>query len=216
MAKAEVIRLQTPPFIMAFPKLFKAEPGGKDKTGALKYSVTAIWDPSKFTDADKRRWDAIKAALNDESMRLFKKPFKDLPEATYKKGLRRNNDREEPFDVKRVGDKAIFANLTSSFKPGVIDINKDDIGPEHGNEDLVYPGCIAIAKVNAYAYNQNGGKGVALGLYNVRVLVSDPKKAPRMDNRRSAAEDFDEDVDADWLELYGAGGPEDDEEDMDL
>lgn len=216
MAKSEAPRLITPPFICAYPKLFKAEPGGKDKKGALKYSVTAIWDPSKFNDADKRKWQAIKDALNDESLRLFKKSFKDLPEATYKKGLRRNNDREEPFDVSRVGDKAIFANLTSSFRPGVVDINKDDIGPEHGNEDLVYPGCIAIASVRAYAYNQGGGKGVALGLNNVRIIGSDVKKYPRMDNRTSAAEEFDEELDSEWLEAYADELEATEEEDMDL
>jgi hypothetical protein len=45
--------LITPVFRVSFPKLFEPE---SYNGGAAKYSVAAIWDPSKFTAAEKKQW----------------------------------------------------------------------------------------------------------------------------------------------------------------
>jgi hypothetical protein len=199
---AKRVRLTTPLFRAHFVNAFKARPGMDG--GSAKYGVTAVWDPSKFTPADKKKWDDILEAIRDAVKADIKKPYEIDAMGSYKTGLRKNSNREEPF----VGAGSVYpdlsaatvlANLTSSFKPGVIDINKDDVSPEEGNEDLLYPGCFARATVNVYTYNQNGGRGVALGLNNLQVIISDEKKAPRFDNKTDAADDFDE-VDDSWLE----------------
>jgi hypothetical protein len=197
--KKDYKRFTTPPFVMAWPGLFVARYQNKEKTGVMKYGTKAVWDPSKFSVKEKALWEAIRAEMNAESMRVHKRPYLEaIKIENFKKALRKNNLQEEPFDPAIVGKDAIFANLTTKNKPGVIDVNKDDIGPEHGNEELVYSGAIAQATVGVFAYkHESGGKGVSLSLFNVRVLNS---KTPRMDNRKSAAEDFDDDVDARWLE----------------
>lgn len=211
--KTEYKRFTTPPFVMAFPNLFVARYQNKEKTGTMKYGVNAVWDPSKFSVREKALWDAIRAEINTESLRVHKRPYAEaIKIENFKKALRKNESREEPFDAKFVGDDAIFANLTTKNKPGVIDVNKADIGPEFGNDELVYPGAIGQATVGVFAYkHESGGKGVSLSLFNVRILNS---KTPRMDNRKSAAEDFDEDIDSRWLEdseedLGGASGGDD-------
>lgn len=196
MAK-EIQRLTTPPFICSFPNAFKAKPGGKNGDGTPKYGVTAIWDKSTFSATDKKRWEALLKALDEESRRAFKKAWKDLNPLVYRRGLRKNGDRENPFEG--FEDSAIFANITSLSKPGVIDINKDEISPEEGNEDLLYPGCLCRATVNVYSF-ENEGKGVGIGLFNIQVISSDEDKYPRLDNRTKAEDDFDDDLDAAWLD----------------
>jgi hypothetical protein len=198
MAK-DTVKLTTPPFIACFPNAFKARPGGKNGTGKLKYGLTALWlDPDAFPEQDKKKWVAILKALSAESVAAFGKKWSELNPAVYRTGIRKNSDREEPFEHPNITPRAMFANITSDYKPGVCDINGNDVGPELGNEDLLYPGCLCRATVNAYSF-KNEGKGVAIGLNNIMILSSNVAKYPRLDNRKGAAEDFDDDVDSSWL-----------------
>lgn len=195
---AELKKYVTPVFRASFVNAFEAramEEGQKPKFG-----LTAVWTPSKFSESDKVRWKKILAALNEESMSRFKKKWKDLP-ANYKKGLR---DGAEKADLEGFGEGTRFANLTSMMRPGVVDVNREPIGPEHGNTDELYSGCYCRATVTVYSYD-NKGKGVALGLQNIQKI----KDGPRLDARTDAAEDFEDDVDSDWLE-----GQEDEDEDL--
>lgn len=192
---SEVKRYPTPVFQASFPEVFtpKSFEGG----GEPKYSLSAIWDPSKFTEADKKKWAAIEAAMDEASLARFKKRVKDLP-ANFKRGIR---DGAERADMEGYGEGKVFANLTTKLKPGIVHVDKGEdgkplpIGPEHGNADLIYPGCYMRATVTVYSYD-NKGKGVALGLMNLQYVG----KGPRLDSRTDAAEDFDDDVDASWLE----------------
>jgi hypothetical protein len=196
-----------------YPNVFRARKSDLDDKAEAKYGLTAVFDPSKFNDKDKERWKALKNALNKASMEAFGKPWDKLPMA--KRGLRNNvmpDTGEKKFDF--MPESAYFANITSKNRPGVVDINKDDIGPEHGNDDSVYSGCFATATVNVFSYN-NKSKGVALSLNNVRILISDPKKAPRRDNRKAAADDFDEEGESDFLSGFEEDEPEVDTEDVD-
>jgi hypothetical protein len=200
-------RLTTPLFRCHYVNAFRARPG--QDGGSAKFGVTAVWDPTKFTPADNKRWAAIIAALSDAVKADIKKPYKIDEMGTYKTGLRKNSNREEPFEgggsiYPKLSPETVFANLTTSFKPGVIDINKEEISPEEGNDDLLYSGCFARATVNVYTFNQGGGRGVALGLNNLQVIISDPDgKAPRFDSKGNAADDFDDEIDDSWLDETG-------------
>jgi len=185
---ADVQKLVTPPFRVSFPNLFEARSvdGGKPK-----YGLSAIWTPSEFTASDKKKWKAILGAMDAEAQSRFKKGLKELP-ANVKKGIR---DGEEK-NLEGYGSGTKFANLTSQQRPGVVDLNKDKIGPEEGNADEIYPGCFCRATVTVYSYD-NKGKGIALGLMNVQKI----KDGERLDSRTDAAEDFEGDeVDDAWLE----------------
>lgn len=185
---AEVKRYVTPVFRLSFPALFEAS---SYDGGPAKYGLSAVWTPSKFSDADKKRWKALMGALDAKSKEAFKKAWKDLP-ANIKRGIR---DGAEKADLEGYGEGTKFANVTTKMRPGVIDASKNPIGPEEGNTDDVYPGCYCRATVTVYSYD-NKGKGVALGLMNVQKVAD----GERLDSRTDAAEDFEDDIDDAWLE----------------
>ncbi len=185
---AEVIRYVTPVFRASFPEVFEAKAfdGGKPK-----FSVSAVWDPRKFSTGEKKLWKGIMAAIDAACLEKFKKKREDLP-ANYKTVPR---DGGEKADMEGYGDGTLFANLTTMIRPGVIDLDKQKIGPEEGNAEQIYPGCYCRATVTVYTYD-NKGKGVALGLMNLQKI----KDGDRLDSRTNAEEDFDDDVDNAWLE----------------
>jgi hypothetical protein len=198
---AEVKRYSTPVFRASFPELFEAV--SMDEGGKKKFSVSAVWTPSLFSDRDKVLWKAIRSAMNDACLGRFKIAFKDLPK-NYNTGLR---DGSERADMSGYGEGTKFANLTTMMRPGVIDLKKNKIGPEEGNADEIYAGCYCRATVTVYSYD-NRSKGVAIGLMNVQKV----KDGERLDSRTDAAGDFDDEVDDAWLEEdEGAGGDFDDE-----
>lgn len=208
--KPKRIRLQTPPFICMWPNLFRAKKSDLEKDNPdakAKYGITAVFDVSKFSPRDKARWKAILAALDAKSMEAFQKPWAKLK--ADKKGLRPNEERDTPFDF--VGDGAYFANLTTTSKPGVVHISEGDVSPEEGNDDLVYSGMWCQATVNVFSYS-NKSKGVALGLNNVRIIVSDEKKAPRHDGRTAASDDFDDEGDSEFLNRFDGDEEEADDD----
>lgn len=192
MAK-DVVKLTTPPFVIGFPSLYSARKGDNDDPDAkAKFGCTAIWTPANFTPKDKELWKRILDALDDESLRVFKKNWKDLP-GNVKRGLRNGNEKP---DLDGFGEGTRFASLTSNIKPGVIDINGADIIDPAD----VFAGCICRATVNVYSY-QNKGKGVAIGLRNVQLIAGEGHpKVRRLDGRGDAAGDFDGEPDASWLD----------------
>lgn len=194
---AEVEKYVTPVFRGSFVNIFS--PQSVDG-GEPKYGLAAVWEPGKFGPKDKARWKKMMQALDAEAKRAFKKGLKELP-ANYKKGVR---DGAEKENLEGFGPGTKFASLTSKMRPGVVDLNGNDISPEEGNADEVYSGAYFQATVTVYSYD-NKNKGVSLGLYNLRKV----KDGPRLDLRTNAAEDFEDDSDLDdgWLD--------EDEDDLD-
>ena len=184
---AEITRFVTPVFRLSFPALAEAASydGGKPK-----FSCSAVWDPRKFSDADKKRWQKIKGALNDEAKVRFKKAFKDLP-ANVKRGLR---DGAEKADMEGYGEGTVFATLSTQMRPGIVDAKRTPLMPEDVANEL-YPGCYCRATVTIYSYD-NKGKGVALGLMNMQKVAD----GVRLDSRTDASDDFEDDIDDEWLE----------------
>lgn len=200
---AEVKRYVTPVFRVSFPNLFeaKAMTGPDGKPGQPKFGLSAVWDPSKFTEKEKELWKILGAALNGAAQEKFKCNFKDLP-ANVKRGLR---DGNEKADLEGYGAGTRFANITSKMRPGVVNLAKEPIGPEHGNADEIYPGCYARATVTVYTYDKIG-KGIAIGLMNVQKV----KDGGRLDSRTDAAEDFEDAVDSAFLDQDEANLSDDD------
>lgn len=186
---ADIITYLTPVFRVSFPHVYTAQ---SVDGGEPKFSLSAIWDPSKFTASEKKLWDALMAAVDAEAKNRFKVPFANLP-ANVKRGIR---DGAEKADLEGYGPGKLFANLTSKMAPGIVDLAGNKIGPAHGNAELFYPGVFARAKVTIYSYD-NKGKGIGLGLNNVQKI----KDGPRLDARTDAAKDFEgAEVDDSWLQ----------------
>ncbi len=189
-----IVKVVTPVFRVSFPSVFTPSSMTNEdgSAGKPKYGVTAIWTPTKFSAKDKARWKQLMSELNRISLEAFKKNWKDLP-ANFKKGVRNGNEKD---GMAGYGAGTAFANLTSNLKPQIALLNGGLVGPEQGNQDMIYPGCYMRATVNAYSYD-NRGKGVALGLNNLQFI----KDGERLDSRTDAADDFDGvEVDDEWLE----------------
>lgn len=199
--KSEVKRFTTPPFVLSYPHIWEAQ--ASDLPGAKpKFSCQAIWTPAKFTDKDKKLW----AAINAEIVRVVKEKFKvqGATRAEVHKNLRDKfegaklgiRDGKARADQKGYGEGTLFASLTSTSPPGVVDLSNNRISPTEGNSDELYPGAMFRATVTVYAYDKNGGKGYALGLGNLQKI----KDGDRLDSRVKAEDDFDEEVDAAYLD----------------
>lgn len=197
----EVIKFTTPVFRVAYAHPFKAT---AMEGGAPKFGLTAIWTPANFSEKDKVLWRAIGAALDDATMRAFKKHWKDL-KAPYKPGVRDGDDTEDRAAMDGFGPGTKFANMTSNFAVGCVDVEKNDISPEEGNADEIYSGCYGRATVTVYSYDIKGGKGVALGIRSFQKI----KDGERLDARGNAANDFGDDIDESWLEANDDDGPVD-------
>jgi hypothetical protein len=176
-----VDKVTTPVFRLSFPQLMEAK--GYDG-GEPKFSLSAVFDPSRFTAREKEQWAAMEALADKASQERFKKNLKDLP-GNFKKPFR---DGAEKADLAGYGEGTVFCNLSSKMRPGVIDKNRNNIT----DADEVYPGCYCRATITAYSYD-NKGKGVAFGLQNV-MKVADGE---RLDSRTDAQDDFDSDYDDD-------------------
>lgn len=210
---ADTERLITPPFVAMFPSVFEARKSKPRKGEAeradnkAKFSVTALWlNPDELPPEDLARWKAILRLLSGVSMETFGKKWSELSPMHYKKGIRENSSLEKPFEHPKLGPKAMFARLTSEYKPDIADIRGKPIGKDFGNDSLIYPGCLMRASVNAYAFKGDDNKGVGLGLNNLVLVSANTSAWPRLDNRRSAADEFGDVDDSAWL------GEEDEED----
>jgi hypothetical protein len=150
--------MNTPEFRVSYPNVFKAkknEMNGKDE-----YSVVALFkkgaDLSALQKAAEEacieKWGADK----NKWPRPLRSPFRDQGERA-KEGV-----LPEGYE-----QGAIFINLKSNQRPGVVDSQVQEII----DTSQFYAGCYAIASFRAYAYGGPGTKfpaGVAFGLGNVQ------------------------------------------------
>lgn len=205
-------RFTTPVFRVSFPNLFEARAGDPDDPNSKKkFGLQAIWTPGKFTAREKELWKAIIKELHAKSKEAFKRPWNELPD-NIKRGLRDGAAKE---GLEGYGEGTRFASLTTSTRPGVIAKDGETrISPDEGNADEIYPGCYARATVNVYSYGTkpgSKGKGVAIGLFNVQKV----KDGPRLDSRVAAEDDFDEELDSQWLDENDGDDFDDGDEDGD-
>ena len=77
---------------------------------------------------------------------------------------------------------AIYLNLKSVNKPGLVDNQVQDII----DSAEFYGGCWARASVSVYAYAQGGNRGVNFGLGNIQKVKDDTP----FGNRTKAQDDF--------------------------
>ena len=169
-------KILTPHFVAAFPNVYTATSYMESEP---KFSVTAIFHPDKFNAKEKRLWANLLSEVDRICMETFKKKASMLPK-NFKLGLR---DGAEKPDLNGFTEDCIFANLSSKFKPDIVDVNGQPVDKSEGR---VYAGCIMRATVTPYAYN-NVGKGYSIGLNNIQLLRWDTS---RIDGRTSASEDF--------------------------
>lgn len=161
-----VTKVMTPEFRVSYPNVFT--PKSFQEGQEAKYSIQMIFD--KGADLSKLKElaaTAVKEKWGDKPPKKMRSPFRD------------GNEEREDAHYK----DTIFMNCSSKFQPGLINERKEEIIDE---KDF-YPGCYAIATVNAYAYEFMGNAGVAFGLQNIMKM----KDGEKLGGDHSAAADFD-------------------------
>lgn len=219
MAKEKANRYITPPFVISYPHLFKAQKG-LNKEAEPKFSCQAIWTPKNFSEKDKKLWSNILKEVTSQLKSTFKVEGAnrlEVQKAVLKKYPKawialRDGTEGDFADRAGYGSGTIFARLHTTTPPGVIDLSGSTIHPNEGNSDEIYPGCIcrATITVSAYDHKESGGKGYVFYLNNVQKI----KDGARLDSRVAAADDFDEEVDGAWLDQEDETGGEDAAEDF--
>jgi hypothetical protein len=152
----------TPEFRVSYPKVFRPE--RNDLNGKDEYSLTALF--AKGADLAKLK-AAVKAAAEkkwgtDQKKwpKNMRSPFRDQAE----RAKTDDDDNEYLPDGYEAG--AIFINMKSTKKPGLVDARNEDIIDDAD----FYGGCYARAQVNAAAYDHKGNAGVSLYLNHVQKL----------------------------------------------
>lgn len=148
-AKKENKKITTPEFRVSFPAVF--EPVSFEG-GAAKYKVNMLF----LKGTDLTQMIALATATADE-----KWPDKSKRPANLRNPFR-DGDVEKPETEGYIDH--MFVAATSKIKPGVVDLQVQDII----NQEEFYAGCYAIATVTCYAYNTAGNAGVAFGLQNIQ------------------------------------------------
>jgi len=186
-------RLLTPPFRVSFPSVFEK---ASYNNGTPRFSVVGLFYPAKFTEADKAKWQAILAKLNEVSIEGFKKPMKDLDRGVFKLPFHKGDEK----DYQGYGDPAMrYCTMANSKRrPQILDTKGNAITSENAEE--FYAGCWARASVNPYWFN-NIGKGLAIGLGNLQKIKDDES----FEGFTSAEDDFGGDS-----EFSGDDGADDD------
>lgn len=189
--------IMTPDFRASYVKLLKAEKNNLN--GKMEYSVVALFPAG--ANLDKLKAAALEACVKKWGADKAKWPQKNPVTGTG--GVRSPfRDQAERGKMDEATQKlilppgyaagAIFINLKSEQKPGVVDENVQDII----DSTKLYSGCWLRATVNAFAYEQKGNAGVSFGLNNVQFVKHDE---PIGGNRTKATDDF--------APIAGAGAP---------
>lgn len=181
MSETSVI---TPPGTASYAFVFNAQPS-MNAGQEPKFSLTVLVDKDEDFKAMKK---AVIAAAE--------KKFGEKARAMIKKGIIKTPFRDG--DIEREDDPLyagkIFFSAKSGTKPQVVDKRLNPIVDEMD----FYSGCVCRASVNAFGYDVNGNKGVALGLNNVQKLG----EGERIAGRKPAADEFDAWGDDDDEDLF--------------
>jgi hypothetical protein len=158
----------TPVGILSYPNLFTTQKNDK-------YSAVLVFQREEDLAP-------IRAALRAAGEKFFGDKLPALlKSSSFKVVLKGKELAQEKYGGQITGAVG-FVNMYATRKPQVVG---PDLAPIE--ESRVYPGCRARAYVNAYAWANDNGKGLSLGL-NAIQIVGD---GPRLDNRKDASEVFD-------------------------
>lgn len=155
--------------------------------GTPKYSVSLIIPKSDTATVSKVK-AAIEAAYEEGQSKL-KGNSRSVPALSVIKTPLRDGDLERPDDPTYAN--SYFINANSATKPGVVDVNCNEII----ERSEVYSGVYGRASINFYAFNSNGNKGIAVGLNNLQKI----RDGEPLGGKSRATDDFATEADDDFL-----------------
>lgn len=167
------MNVMTPVFRVSYPNVFKAR--RNDLSGKDEFSLVALFPKGCDLTALKQaalktieeKWGADKS----KHPKNIRSPFRDQGERKTEKGMPAGYE-----------EGAIFLNLKSAQRPGLVNAKVEDII----DESEFYAGCWARATVSVYAYDQAGNRGVAFGLGNIQKV----KDGDSLSGRPTPQSDF--------------------------
>lgn len=163
-------RILTPKAILSYPHLY--EPVAAEDGGEAKYSCCLVFEPgTDLSELEKAAMEVGRAKWGDKLEGYLK---------TKKVRWPIRNDENEKY-----GEGYRFVNVRSATRPTVVDGSLRVIDESRSSE--VYPGCVVVASVSAFAYEGKTNTGISFGLGNIQ-KVSDGK---RLDGRKDAADEFE-------------------------
>ncbi len=169
-------------------------------TGMVRFSYANVWEPKSINGGDekysvsliipktdKKTIAQIEAAI-ETAKQEGKGKFGGKIPSNLKLPLRDGDiDRSEDEAYKN----SYFVNANSKERPGIVDSSVKTIL----DQSEFYSGCYGRASITFYSFNQNGNKGVAVGLQNLQKLLDgEPLSA-----RSRAEDDFSTFDDEDFL-----------------
>ncbi|CEP49062.1 DUF2815 family protein [Paraclostridium sordellii] len=159
-------------------------------TGKVRLNYTNLFKPKAIEEGSEPKYSAT-LIIPKKDMKIVNKIALALDSATENgKPIWKDQDEEvlicvKDGDKEKIGEEAYkdsyFINASSKYKPGIVDINLNQII----DETQIYSGCYARCSINFYPYNQEGKIGIACSIENIQKL-SDGE----MLGRTSAAQDF--------------------------
>lgn len=180
----------TPEFRVSYPKVFKPE--RNDLNGKDEFSLVALFakdaDLSALKAACKAAGEAKWGTDTKKWPKNLRLPFKDQADR------KKEDDNGNSFMPDGYVKGAMFLNLKSQKRPGLVDAQLQDII----DDSDFYGGCYARAHVNAAAYDQKGNAGVSLYVNHIQKL----RDGESFGSAKRNASDVFEKADAD------AGGSE--------
>lgn len=190
------LKVISPIAILSYPHLAAPQPSNDGK--APKYSATLIFTPEALSDPkEKALFDNMqKAAIAAIEAKWPGKSEGLLKSETFKKGFRRD------AESKNYPAGSIFINVRSNQQPGIVYAHagldgKPEKMPVEKIKEEMYPGVIVRASLAAFAYDNNGNKGVSFGLNNLQKL----RNGERMDGRANAENEFTVDLSAEPADI---------------
>lgn len=163
-------RIATPYFRASFPHVFEKH---KQPNGEMKFSITMLFPQDANLDALKALAMETATAKFGSDLAGLESPFKD------------GNEKAKKYPGHA---NMIVIEARTDYKPGVRNAaNTEDILVADVSPDGFYPGCWARAKVNAFAWENSGRRGVSFGLSNLQKVKDDESFATTYD----PSDDFD-------------------------
>ena len=169
----------TPQGVLSYPHLFKPRP--VTEGGEPRYSCNLIFDQA----AQKtKEYAALRKACYQASVDFWGEAKVRDPKfaAGIRSPFRPCTDRDGTMGYDVPG--GVFIGPWSKNQPGVVDPGVIEITMPTD----VYAGQLARARVNAFAYEVSGNRGVSFGLQNVQITR---RHMPRLDGRKPATQSFD-------------------------
>jgi len=161
--------------------------------GDAKYSAS-ILIPKSDTRTLELVEAAVKSAYEDGAGKLRGKS-KSVPALKTLKLPLRDGDEERPDD--EAYQDHFFLNASNKEQPDCVDRNRQEII----DPSELYSGIYARVRLNFYAFNAEGNRGIAVSLNGVQKV----KDGPHLGGRENAAEVFDDgfEFDDDELDFLG-------------